>query len=123
MGNIKKIDQVVNAAFINEIKILVEQSRRQAYAAVNQLMVDTYWNISKRIVEEEQHGQNRAEYGKQLIKPHSKREIRDFRFKEMKILAAHLEGYGQAKVTVGRITSGKHLIYCVTSLNSSLIFT
>lgn len=68
MGNITKIDQVVSTVFINEIKMLVEQSRRQAYAAVNQLMVDTYWNIGKRIVEEEQHGQNRAEYGKQLIK-------------------------------------------------------
>lgn len=31
-------------------------------------MVQTYWQIGKRIVEEEQHGEARAEYGKQLLK-------------------------------------------------------
>ncbi len=31
-------------------------------------MIATYWNIGKRIVEEEQHGQERAQYGKELIK-------------------------------------------------------
>ena len=31
-------------------------------------MVQTYWQIGKRIVEEEQHGETRAEYGKQLLK-------------------------------------------------------
>lgn len=54
--------------FIDDIKELVAQGRRQAYAAVNQAMVNTYWEIGKRIVEEEQQGQARAEYGKQLLK-------------------------------------------------------
>lgn len=31
-------------------------------------MITTYWNIGRRIVEEEQHGKERAEYGKELIK-------------------------------------------------------
>ena len=31
-------------------------------------MIATYWNIGRRIVEEEQHGQERAQYGKELIK-------------------------------------------------------
>lgn len=31
-------------------------------------MISTYWNIGRRIVEEEQHGKERAEYGKELIK-------------------------------------------------------
>ena len=55
-------------SFIEDIKELVAQGRRQAYAAVNQAMVNTYWQIGKRIVEEEQQGQTRAEYGKQLLK-------------------------------------------------------
>lgn len=55
-------------SFIEDIKELVAQGRRQAYAAVNQAMVSTYWQIGKRIVEEEQQGQTRAEYGKQLLK-------------------------------------------------------
>lgn len=49
-------------SFIEDIKELVAQGRRQAYAAVNQAMVSTYWQIGKRIVEEEQQGQTRAEY-------------------------------------------------------------
>ena len=55
-------------SIIEDIKELVAQGRRQAYAAVNQAMVNTYWQIGKRIVEEEQQGQTRAEYGKQLLK-------------------------------------------------------
>lgn len=37
---------------ISEIKSIVAQSRQQAYAAVNQAMVNAYWQIGKRIVEE-----------------------------------------------------------------------
>ena len=55
-------------SFVEDIKELVAQGRRQAYAAVNQAMVSTYWQIGKRIVEEEQQRQTRAEYGKQLLK-------------------------------------------------------
>ena len=53
---------------ISDIKQIVAQSRQQAYAAVNQAMVQAYWQIGKRIVEEEQQGKERADYGKQLLK-------------------------------------------------------
>ena len=53
---------------ISEIKSIVAQSRQQAYAAVNQAMVNAYWQIGKRIVEEEQQGKERADYGRQLLK-------------------------------------------------------
>ena len=46
---------------------IIEQGRRQAYAAVNKSMIETYWNIGKRIVEEEQNGKERAEYGEEII--------------------------------------------------------
>ena len=58
----------VNSSFINDIKSLVNKARSQAYAAVNQAMIEAYWNIGKRIVEEEQQGKERADYGKQLLK-------------------------------------------------------
>ena len=58
----------VNCNFINDIKSLVNKARSQAYAAVNQAMVEAYWNIGKRIVEEEQQGKERADYGKQMLK-------------------------------------------------------
>lgn len=54
--------------FIDEIKRLIEDARLNAYAAINAVMLDTYWNIGKRIVEQEQQGKSRAEYGTQLLK-------------------------------------------------------
>lgn len=53
---------------IKDLHALVEASRDSAYKAVNSEMLDMYWNIGKRIVEEEQKGDQRAEYGKKLLK-------------------------------------------------------
>jgi predicted nuclease of restriction endonuclease-like (RecB) superfamily len=53
---------------LGDIRGILSQARQQAYAAVNSAMVESYWQIGRRIVEEEQHGQQRAEYGAQLIR-------------------------------------------------------
>lgn len=58
----------ISNSFIQEIKQLVARGRQEAYAAVNQAMVNTYWHIGRRIVEEEQGGAERADYGKQILK-------------------------------------------------------
>ena len=55
------------STFVNDIKRIIEQGKQQAYRAVGAAMIDTYWHIGKRIVDEEQHGQKRADYGSQLI--------------------------------------------------------
>lgn len=54
--------------YISDIKKIVAQARQQAYRAINSAMVEAYWRIGERIVLEEQNGQNRAEYGKEVIK-------------------------------------------------------
>jgi predicted nuclease of restriction endonuclease-like (RecB) superfamily len=54
--------------FVNELKQIVLSARKQAYSAINLSQVCTNWLIGQRIVEQEQAGQNRAEYGKHLIK-------------------------------------------------------
>lgn len=41
-------------------------------------MIDTYWHIGQRIVEQEQQGEKRAEYGKQIIKMLSKELTREY---------------------------------------------
>jgi len=56
-----------------DVKDIIETSRATAYKAVNTSMVDGYWNIGKRIVEEEQKGEERAEYGTALLKALSMR--------------------------------------------------
>jgi len=53
--------------FYSEISELLKQARDTAYRAVNTIMVQTYWQIGKRIVEQEQQGENRANYGDYLI--------------------------------------------------------
>ncbi|NER92831.1 MAG: DUF1016 domain-containing protein [Symploca sp. SIO1B1] len=52
---------------LNEVVELMETSRRQASRSINSIMTATYWEIGRRIVEFEQLGESRAEYGKQLI--------------------------------------------------------
>lgn len=57
-----------NKNFIADIKQILEIARRKAYAAINSSMTEAYWLVGKRIVEEEQKGKERAEYGQFLIK-------------------------------------------------------
>ena len=53
--------------FFEEIRSILQQARQNAYTAVNSAMVEAYWQIGRRIVEEEQKGQERADYGKRLL--------------------------------------------------------
>lgn len=52
----------------------IDDARKNAYATVNDVMVKTYWNVGKHIVDHEQNGEKRAEYGKQLLKMLSKEQ-------------------------------------------------
>ncbi|NEP11623.1 MAG: DUF1016 domain-containing protein [Symploca sp. SIO2C1] len=52
---------------LNDVIELMEASRRKASRSINSIMTATYWEIGRRIVEFEQSGESRAEYGKQLI--------------------------------------------------------
>jgi DUF1016 N-terminal domain len=53
---------------LNRVVSLIEEARRASARTVNALMTATYWLIGRHIVEFEQHGKARAEYGAQLIK-------------------------------------------------------
>jgi predicted nuclease of restriction endonuclease-like (RecB) superfamily len=65
----KKLEIITNSdnSFFEEIGELLQQARSKAYKAVNTIMVQTYWQIGRRIFEQEQRGQNRADYGDNLI--------------------------------------------------------
>ena len=64
--------------YLIEIKTILSQARQKAYSAINSAMVEAYWNIGKRIVDEEQNGADRAEYGKQIIETISIELTREF---------------------------------------------
>ena len=55
-------------SFYSDIKDILANARKKAYSTVNFAMVEAYWMIGKRIVEEEQNGKERAGYGEYLIK-------------------------------------------------------
>jgi predicted nuclease of restriction endonuclease-like (RecB) superfamily len=61
-----------------EARYIIESGRKAAYHAVNTSMVKTYWEIGQLIVEEEQQGEERAKYGKFLIRELSKRLTLEF---------------------------------------------
>ncbi len=54
--------------FYSSIREILSKARQKAYTAVNFAMVEAYWQIGKRIVEQEQEGRERAGYGEYLIK-------------------------------------------------------
>ncbi len=73
----KKIAEIVKPqdnydSILSDLSQLLEQSRRMAARSVNALMTATYWEIGRRIVEIEQKGEERAEYGGELLKKLSK---------------------------------------------------
>ena len=59
---------VDSSDLVSEIRSIIETSRSNAVRSVDFCRVQMYWQIGRRIVEEEQGGQARAEYGKSLIK-------------------------------------------------------
>ncbi|VEN75479.1 conserved hypothetical protein [Candidatus Desulfarcum epimagneticum] len=61
-------DSISKTSLYSDIRQILQAARNRAYSAVNTAMVDAYWLIGKRIVEEEQKGKKRAGYGQQLIK-------------------------------------------------------
>ena len=64
--------------YINEVKEILKSARQKAYNTINSVMVEAYWKIGRRIVEEEQNGKERAEYGKEILKNLSKELTEEF---------------------------------------------
>ncbi len=62
----------------SEIKETLLLSRNQAYSAVNFAMVQAYWQIGRIIIEHEQNGNARADYGKAILQELSSRLTKDF---------------------------------------------
>jgi hypothetical protein len=55
------------SSLISSIDTLLEQGRMRAYQAINTILTKTYWEIGRTIVEYEQKGKEKAEYGSELL--------------------------------------------------------
>lgn len=64
--------------FYQEIKRILEHARSQTYKTINFTMVQAYWHIGRLIVEEEQRGSVKTDYGTSLIKTLAQRLTREF---------------------------------------------
>ena len=68
-SELKKYDNINadDAQFISDIKAIVYTAKQKAYQAADLYQVVSNWLVGRRIVEQEQHGQERAQYGKHIV--------------------------------------------------------
>ena len=62
------MSEIIDNKMIKQIISLLENARQKVATEVNSMLIMTYWQIGKIIVEDEQKHENRAEYGKQTLK-------------------------------------------------------
>lgn len=77
MNKNNKIDRVHDDVF-NSIKTLMDKARNEVAREVNNILVQTYWEIGRIIVEDEQGHSERAEYGKELINDLSRQLTKEY---------------------------------------------
>lgn len=63
-----KLEYAHTDSLLHDSQLIIESARSRAYMAINTAMVERNWLLGKRIAEEELKGQNRAEYGSEIIK-------------------------------------------------------
>ncbi|WP_269224617.1 PDDEXK nuclease domain-containing protein [Flavobacterium sp. IMCC34518] len=71
-------ENLQNKVLFSQVVELLQNARQQVLRTVNSTMVYTYFEIGRMIVEEEQNGKDRAEYGKQLLKGLSQQLTKEF---------------------------------------------
>ena len=69
--------QMKNNLFLT-IKEIIIESRSRTFRMVNAALIETYWHIGKTIVEDEQNGKERADYGKNVLKTLAKQLTEEF---------------------------------------------
>ncbi|MCP4654717.1 MAG: DUF1016 domain-containing protein [bacterium] len=89
--------------FISEVMALLEAARRQAARSVNAVLTATYWEIGRRIVEYEQRGDARAEYGAGLLERLShdltQRFGRGFSVDNLELMRLFYQAYTQRRIS------------------------
>ena len=63
---------------VTDVLQILRQAQQNAYYSINRAMVEAYWLVGKRIVEEEQQGESKAAYGKYIIRDLSEQLQKEF---------------------------------------------
>lgn len=72
------MSKVIKTNLYKQISLTIQEAHRSARSSVNYVMVNTYWNIGRLIVEDELKGKVRADYGKEILKMISKKLTFEF---------------------------------------------
>ena len=64
--------------FYEDVRFILQRAREETYNSANGIMTYAYWNVGRRIVEQEQYGEKKARYGSYLINNLSKRLSDEF---------------------------------------------
>jgi len=95
-----------NKKLYTQIVVLLQSARNNVLRAVNQTMVLTYCEIGKMLVEEEQGGKDRAEYGKELLKGLSevltKEFGKGFSVKNLERMRSFYQIYGKSSTLLSK---------------------
>ena len=67
------------AVFCSDIGQIRQNARSRAYSEINRAMLEAFWLTGKRIVEQEQEGKTKAEYGKKLLEKLSRNLTHEFK--------------------------------------------
>lgn len=73
-----ELDELLRSDFLSEVKGIIRQARTNAVRSVDFCRVQMYWSLGKRILEEEQDGKERADYGTYLLKKLSRELVPEF---------------------------------------------
>ena len=66
------------SSILKDIKTIIAKARYAAFTAINSEMLKAYFEIGRKIIEEEQKGKKRASYGEKLLEILSKELIKEF---------------------------------------------
>ncbi|MGK2940545.1 MAG: PDDEXK nuclease domain-containing protein [Immundisolibacter sp.] len=125
-------DQTNYAAVHTDIVALLEAARRAAARSVNALMATSYWEIGRRIVEFEQGGKDRAEYGQALLKRlsadlsgrfgrgFSERNLEQMRLFYLAWPPEHISQTASAKLAAARISQTASGELALSTISESL---
>ena len=111
--------QNLKEAFVGEIKGIIDGARANAVRSVNFSRVQMYWNIGRKIFEEEQHGKKRADYGSGF----SKRQLEKSRqFYKLFPIASALRtqlNWTQYKLLIAISDASKREYYELEAVNNA----
>ena len=68
MSDMKLMDTEDEVRFCKDVHKILDDAKNKTYAAANNIMTYAYWNVGKRIIEQEQKGASKARYGSYLVK-------------------------------------------------------